>query len=101
LLQVLNRNINGIPTDRPKLAKLALRERAGMSRVERLLTEVALPFKVAVPFKQPTTAPEPQFFCSLLHLAKAMLQKLAGLHAERMAVARGFIRVSNSPVHWP
>jgi glycerophosphoryl diester phosphodiesterase len=51
--QALNRKVDGILTDRPELAKQVLTERAQMSSVERLLTELA------VLFNQPTTAIDP------------------------------------------
>ncbi len=51
--QALNRNVDGILTDRPELAQQVLTERAQMSSVERLLAELA------VLFNQPATAMEP------------------------------------------
>ncbi len=51
--QALNRNVNGILTDRPELAKQVLKQRSQMSSVERLLAELA------VLFNQPATAIEP------------------------------------------
>ena len=51
--QVLNRQVDGILTDRPDLAKQVLKERAELSSVERLLAELA------VLFNQPAVATEP------------------------------------------
>ncbi|MEM6689585.1 MAG: glycerophosphodiester phosphodiesterase [Planctomycetota bacterium] len=42
--QVLNRQVDGILTDRPDLARQVLAERAEMSTAERLLAEIALLF---------------------------------------------------------
>ncbi len=42
--QLLNRNVDGILTDRPELAKQILKERVEMSSVERLLGEIAVLF---------------------------------------------------------
>lgn len=43
--QALNRNVDGILTDRPELARQVLKQRAEMSTAERLLTEIAVLFQ--------------------------------------------------------
>ena len=51
--QALNRNVDGILTDRPKLAQEVLQQRAEMSSPERLLGEISLLFN------RPVAAVEP------------------------------------------
>lgn len=51
--QALNRNVDGILTDRPELARQVLDQRARMNVSERLLTEIA------IVFNQPTALPDP------------------------------------------
>lgn len=51
--QALNRNVDGILTDRPRLVREVLTQRASMSTAERLLTELALMFN------RPSRAVEP------------------------------------------
>lgn len=51
--QMMNRNVDGILTDRPKLAQQVLRERSQMNTSERLLAEVALLFDQPMPVAAP------------------------------------------------
>lgn len=43
--QAMNRNVDGILTDRPDLARQVLAQRANMSNAERLLSEIAIYFR--------------------------------------------------------
>jgi glycerophosphoryl diester phosphodiesterase len=40
--QMMNRNVDGILTDRPELARQVLQQRSEMNSVERLLTELSI-----------------------------------------------------------